>query len=206
MIVTLILAAEVAFWVILGLGLAARYLLRWRRTSTVLLIGLPVTDLVLFLLTFLDLRGGASASWTHAVAASYLGFSIGYGPSVVRWADARFLHRFAGGPKPLPAPKYGPERTRYEWLICRRTVISAAITLSLITVLKLFTDATGTEAFTEWYWRLGLAAGINVIVAACYSIWPKEAPAGVTVVDGRPVDAHPADGRPADDEEKLPAR
>ncbi|MER7751306.1 hypothetical protein [Kitasatospora sp. NPDC097643] len=177
MIVTLIVAAEAAFWVLLGLGLATRYLLRWRRTSTVVLVGLPVTDLVLFLLTLFDLRGGATASWTHALAASYLGFSVGYGPSVVRWADVRFLHRFAGGPKPPPTPKYGAARSRHEWQVCRRTLVSAAITITLITVLKVGTDAPGTEVFDQWYWKLGIAAVINTIVAVSYTLWPKQPPA-----------------------------
>ncbi|GAA1382969.1 hypothetical protein GCM10009639_02650 [Kitasatospora putterlickiae] len=185
MIVTLIVAAEAAFWVVLALGLATRYLLRWRRTSTVLLAGLPVTDLVLFLLTFLDLRGGATASWTHALAASYLGFSVGFGPSVVRWADARFLHHFAGGPKPLPAPKYGAERSRHEWVVCRRTLVSAAITVTLISALKLFTDASGTEVFDQWYWKLGIAAAVNTAIAVSYTLWPKRPPAGAVVEDGR---------------------
>lgn len=186
MIVTLILAAEVAFWLVLALGLATRYLLRWRAVSTVLLVGLPVVDAVLFVLTLLDLRGGATASWTHALAASYLGFSVGYGPAVVRWADARFQHRFAGGPAPLPAPKYGPERTRHEWRICRRTVLSAGITVALLTLLVLLAgDAPGKEVFTQWYWRMGIAAAVNVVVAACYSVWPKEPPAGAIVEEGR---------------------
>ncbi|MFE2108024.1 hypothetical protein ACFXAF_19470 [Kitasatospora sp. NPDC059463] len=185
MIVTLIVAAEIAFWLVLSLGLATRYLLRLRRASTVLLVGLPVIDLVLFLLTFLDLRGGATASWTHPLAASYLGFSIGYGPSVVRWADARFLHRFAGGPKPLPAPKYGSARSRYEWTVCRRTLVSVAITITLITVLRLFTDAPGTSVFDQWYWKLGIAAVVNTAIAVSYTLWPKEPPAGAIVEDGR---------------------
>ncbi|MER5350769.1 hypothetical protein ABT093_10590 [Kitasatospora sp. NPDC002551] len=185
MIVTLILSAEVAFWVVLALGLATRYLLRWRAVSTVLLVGLPVIDLVLFLLTLFDLRGGATASWTHALAASYLGFSIGYGPSVVRWADARFLHRFAGGPKPLPAPKYGAGRSRYEWQICLRTLVSAAITITLITALKLLTDAPGSEVFDQWYWKLGIAAVVNTAIAVSYTLWPKQPPAGAIVEDGR---------------------
>ncbi|MFF8772829.1 hypothetical protein [Kitasatospora sp. NPDC015120] len=185
MIVTLIVAAEIAFWLLLALGLATRYLLRLRRVSTVLLVGLPVTDLVLFLLTFLDLRGGATASWTHALAASYLGFSVGYGPSVVRWADARFLHRFAGGPKPLPAPKYGRGRSRYEWAVCRRTLVSVAITLTLITVLRLFTDAPGSAVFDQWYWKLGIAAVVNTAIAVSYTLWPKQPPADAIVEDGR---------------------
>ncbi|MET8702825.1 hypothetical protein ACFVUH_11805 [Kitasatospora sp. NPDC058032] len=176
MIVTLILAAEAAFWVVLALGLVTRYLLRWRPVSTVLLVGLPVIDLGLFLLTFLDLRGGATASWTHALAASYLGFSVGYGPSVVRWADARFLHRFAGGPKPPPAPRYGAERSRHEWRICGRTLVSVAITVTLISALKLFTDAPGTAVFDQWYWKLGIAAVVNTAIAASYTLWPKQPP------------------------------
>ncbi|MFF2747624.1 hypothetical protein ACFVVA_18985 [Kitasatospora sp. NPDC058048] len=188
MIVTLIIAAEISFWILLGLGLTARYLLRWRRTSTALLVGLPVVDLTLYALTVLDLRGGATASWTHALAASYAGFSIGYGPSLVRWADRHFLHRFAGGPKPLPSPKYGPERTRYEWQIAGRTVVSAAVTLSLITLLvPLSAGSAHFGTFLQWYLKLGIAAVVNVIVAGCYSLWPKQPPAGVVVEDGRVV-------------------
>ncbi|MEU1505895.1 hypothetical protein [Kitasatospora sp. NPDC005748] len=188
MIVTLVIGAEVAFWVLLALGLATRYLLRLRGVSTALLVGLPVVDLTLFVLTVLDLRGGATASWTHALAASYAGFSIGFGPSLVRWADRHFPYRFAGGPKPKGAPKYGPARTRHEWEVCRRTVVSAAITLALITALVPLSDgAAGFGTFTGWYLRLGMAAGINVIVAGCYSLWPKEAPAGAIVEDGHVV-------------------
>ncbi|MEU3573545.1 hypothetical protein AB0E96_34755 [Kitasatospora sp. NPDC036755] len=195
MIVTLIVAAEISFWILLGLGLASRYLLRWRRTSTVLLIGLPVVDLTLYALTVLDLRGGATASWTHALAASYAGFSIGYGPSLVRWADRHFQHRFAGGPKPLPSPKYGPERTRYEWQVAGRTVVSAAITLSLISLLVPLSDGSAHfGTFAQWYWKLGIAAVVNVVVAGCYSLWPKEAPAGVTVENGRVVTEKAATG------------
>ncbi|MFF2142742.1 hypothetical protein [Kitasatospora sp. NPDC058190] len=189
MIVTLIVAAEISWWIVLGLALSVRYLLRRRRTSTALLIGLPVVDLALYALTVLNLRGGAEAGWTHALAASYAGFSVGYGPSLVAWADRHFLHRFAGGPKPLPSPKYGPERTRYEWQVAGRTVVSAAITLTLITLLvPLSAGAAHFGTFAQWYWKLGIAAVVNVIVAGCFSIWPKEPPAGVTVVDGRVVE------------------
>ncbi|MFJ9841224.1 hypothetical protein ACIRYZ_12235 [Kitasatospora sp. NPDC101155] len=188
MIVTLIVAAEISWWIVLGLALSARYLLRLRRTSTALLIGLPVVDLALYALTVLNLRGGAEASWMHALAASYAGFSVGYGPSLVRWADRHFLHRFAGGPKPLPSPKYGPERTRYEWQLAGRTVVSAVITLGLITLLvPLSAGSAHFGTFGQWYWKLGIAAVVNVIVAGCFSIWPKEPPAGVRVENGRVV-------------------
>ncbi|MEU8921349.1 hypothetical protein AB0D10_10520 [Kitasatospora sp. NPDC048545] len=198
MIVTLIVAAEISWWIVLGLALSARYLLRWRRTGTVLLFGLPAVDLALYALAVLDLRGGAEASWTHALAASYTGFSVGYGPSLVRWADAHFLHRFAGGPKPLPSPKYGPERTAHEWRIAGRTVVSAAITLTLITLLvPLSAGSAHYGTFLQWYLKLGIAAVVNLIVAGCYSLWPKEPPAGVPVENGRVVEHG---GEQADDQ------
>ncbi|MGA5819626.1 hypothetical protein ACPC54_17430 [Kitasatospora sp. NPDC094028] len=189
MIVTLVVAAEISWWIVLGLALSARYLLRWRRTSTALLIGLPAVDLALYVLTVLDLRGGTQASWTHALAASYAGFSIGYGPSLVAWADRHFLHRFAGGPKPPPAPKYGPERTAHEWRIAGRTAVSAVITLSLISLLvPLSAGNAHLGTFAPWYWKLGIAAVVNVVVAGCYALWPKEPPAGVHAEDGRVVE------------------
>ncbi|MFF3007055.1 hypothetical protein ACFVTF_30150 [Kitasatospora sp. NPDC057940] len=196
MIVTLIVAAEISFWILLGLGLTARYLLRWRRTSTALLVGLPVVDLTLYVLTVLDLRGGAAASWTHALAASYAGFSIGYGPSLVRWADRHFMYRFAGGPKPPPSPKYGLARSRYEWQICRRTVVSAAITLSLITLLvPLSGGSAHFDTFLQWYLKLGIAAVVNVVVAVSYTLWPKQPPAGEQDADD-PIAEQPVAGVP----------
>lgn len=178
MIVTLIVAAEVSWWIVLGLALSTRYLLRRRRASTVLLIGLPVVDVALYVLTVLNLRGGAQASWMHALAASYVGFSLGYGPSLVAWADRHFLHRFAGGPKPQSPPKYGRERTAHEWRIAGRTAVSASVTLGLITLLvPLSAGSAHFGTFAQWYWRLGLAAVINAAIAVSYTLWPKQSPA-----------------------------
>ncbi|WP_424326067.1 hypothetical protein [Gordonia sp. (in: high G+C Gram-positive bacteria)] len=54
-----IAGCEVGFWVLVGGGLALRYLARL-----------------------------------------YLGVTVVFGPRLIRWADARFAHRFAGGPAP----------------------------------------------------------------------------------------------------------
>ncbi len=66
MVVALIIACEVGFWVLLALGLAARYLLEWRRTSVFLLLCEPVLELVLFAATAIDLKNGAEPGWEHA--------------------------------------------------------------------------------------------------------------------------------------------
>jgi len=112
MLVLVIVAAEIAFWVLLVGGLAARYLLRRRRLSTALLIGAPLVDLVLLVATVIDLGRGTTATSAHGLAAAYIGFSVAFGPSLIRWADERFAHRFAGGPPPWRPPRGGRERTR----------------------------------------------------------------------------------------------
>src|SRR5918999_5442410 len=115
MLVALIVATEIAFWVVLAAGLVARYLLGRRRLGAILLAGVPLVDLVLLTATVIDLRGGATAEVGHGLAAAYIGFSVAFGHSVIRWADARFAHRFAGGPPPQRPPRHGRARARYEW-------------------------------------------------------------------------------------------
>ena len=70
----LIGACEVGFWVLLGAGLAARYLLRARRLSTVLLLLVPVLDVVLVTASLVDVAGGSPPAsrtgWRRSTWAS----------------------------------------------------------------------------------------------------------------------------------------
>jgi hypothetical protein len=109
MIYAVIVACEVGFWVVLLAGLIARYV--WRRSSlgAALLVCVPLVDLVLLVASALDLRyGRGEADVAHGLAAVYLGVSVAWGHSMVRWADARFAHRFAGGPSPPRPPRAAP--------------------------------------------------------------------------------------------------
>ena len=123
MLVALIVACEIGFWVVLGSGLVARYLLGRRRLGAILLALAPVVDLVLLTATVIDLSRGATADFAHGLAAAYIGFSVAFGHSMIRWADARFAHRFAGGPRPPrphgtagPAPATsGASSARRSW-------------------------------------------------------------------------------------------
>lgn len=62
----------------------------------------------------IDLRGGATAGFAHGLAAAYIGFSLAFGHSLIRWADVRFAHRFADGPPPPEPARYGRERAVRE--------------------------------------------------------------------------------------------
>ncbi|MCZ2524256.1 hypothetical protein ACFW9F_20785 [Streptomyces sp. NPDC059506] len=177
MIVTVIVACEVAFWAVLAAGLGARYLLGLRRTGAVLLACVPVVDLVLLAATAADLRAGAAADWQHGLAAVYLGFSVSYGHYLVRWADGHAAHRLGGGPKPAGPPKYGAARARHEWAMCGRTLAGAAVAAALLQVTVWWVGDPGrTAVLGEWQARMLWVCGIAVVVALSYTVWPKAEP------------------------------
>ena len=148
----LIIGCEISFWFVLFLGLAARYLLRRKRLSFVLLLGLPALDLALLGFTALDLRSGAQASFAHGLAAAYLGFTIAFGNVAVSWADQRFAHWFADAPAPTKAPTRGWPALRYELLLWVRCLAAVGITLILLLALIAFVnDKLASEALYEWF-------------------------------------------------------
>lgn len=160
-VAAVIVACEIGLWVLLGAGLMLRYVFRWRFLSALVLWSIPLLDVVLVVATALDLRGGAQVGMIHGLAAVYLGFSVAFGPAIVRWADARFAHRFAGGPAPVRPPKGGPGRYAYlmrEWY---RVVNAAAITsVTLLVLVVLFAPPEGREALLWWIGRVWVVVGL----------------------------------------------
>jgi hypothetical protein len=61
-----------------------------------------------------------------------------FGPAIVRWADVRFAHRFAGGPAPLRAPKHGTQRVAHSMREWYRVLGTVAIASVLLVVMILF--------------------------------------------------------------------
>lgn len=171
--VLLIAICEIGFWVLLAAGLLARYVLHLPRVGMALLVATPLLDVVLLIATMFDLGSGAQATGVHGLAATYLGFSVAFGHSTIRWVDERVRHWFADGPRPAKIPKYGPVRIRHElleWAKCLLAVaIASAVMLMLIFIV-------GTPAQTEALWkpsgwipRLGVVVGIWFVVGPVLS-------------------------------------
>ncbi|REF01111.1 hypothetical protein [Thermomonospora umbrina] len=173
MILAIIAACEIGFWIFLVAGLAARYLLRWRRTGAALLVCVPLVDVVLLAATVIDLRGGATADVTHGLAAAYIGFSVAFGHSLIRWTDARFAHRFADGPPPSKPPRYGMARARHEWREFGKALVAWAVScLLLLGGIALVGDADRTEALSGWIARLSFVLAIWSLWPITYTLWP----------------------------------
>lgn len=97
--------------------------------------------------TVIDLLGGATAGVAHGLAAVYIGVSVAFGHRIIRWADVRFAHRFAGGPAPERPPRTGPAHARREREAWYRHLLAWTVGAALIGLaLLLVGDLDRTEA------------------------------------------------------------
>ncbi|MEU5702058.1 hypothetical protein [Streptomyces aurantiacus] len=181
MIVTLIVVCEVGFWVLLAAGLAFRYLLKMPRTGLALLLCEPLLEVVLLVVTALDLKNGAEPNWTHGLAALYIGYTVGHGHRTVKWLDGHAAHRLAGADRPAGPPKYGLPRARHEGKVWLGTVVAAGVATALLQLAIWYVgDAGRTGPLESWRFTAWRVAGIHGVVALTYLLWPKRVPAGVS--------------------------
>ncbi|MGW0336543.1 hypothetical protein ACWD0J_32645 [Streptomyces sp. NPDC003011] len=178
MIVTLIIVCEIGFWVLLAAGLAFRYLLRMPRTGMALLLCEPLLEIVLLVVTALDLKNGADPSWKHGLAALYIGYTAGHGHRTVKWLDGHAAHRLAGAPKPAGAPRHGMARARHEGTVWLGSVLAAAVATALLQIAIWYVgDPSRTGSLESWRYAAWRAVGIHGLIALSCTIWPKKAPA-----------------------------
>lgn len=135
-ILAVIVGCEIGFWVLVLGGLAVRYPLRRPGLSKAILLLVPLLDLTLLVAVALDLNRGTPVDSIHGLASIYLGGTVAFGHSMINWADARFAHRFAGGPKPVKPPTHGPAALRHEWRLFARWLLAAAIAAAAIFLLS----------------------------------------------------------------------
>ncbi|MFF8277533.1 hypothetical protein ACF05T_15690 [Streptomyces lateritius] len=181
MIVTLIVICEVGFWVLLAAGLATRYLLRMPRAGLALLLCEPLLEVLLLVVTAVDLKNGADPSWRHGLAAVYIGYTVGHGHRTVKWLDGHAAHRLGDAPPPVKPPRYGMARARHEGKVWAGSVLAAAVASALLLLAAWYVGPDGnTESLKSWIFVAWRAAGIHGLIALSYTIWPKKAP----VADG----------------------
>ncbi|AEE47784.1 hypothetical protein [Cellulomonas fimi] len=193
-VAALVVACEVAFWVFLVAAVAARYGLRWRRTSTVLLLCEPLLEVVLLVATVGDLLRGSEATWTHGLAALYLGFTVGFGKLTVHTVDAWVAWWFAGGPRPARPPKHGPGARSHEWRLWGRVVVAWVVSAAVLGVLLLLAqDAAAREVLLGW---LGRATVVLVGWFVFGPVWTELSSRGRPADDRDPAgDRRPVDAR-----------
>lgn len=171
-IVWLIIFCEIAFWVVILLGLVTRYIFKRKNLGLFFLALTPVLDLILLVSTILDLYHGATAELPHAIAAVYIAVSIVFGKSMIQWADERFQYYIMKeGPKP-----YKPKGIAYakqygkSWVKHLISYILGTGILHLI--IFIIHNPKRTEAMDDVINLWTIVIIIDLIIAISYFIWP----------------------------------
>ncbi|CAM5272490.1 hypothetical protein GCM10010329_79160 [Streptomyces spiroverticillatus] len=168
------------FWVLLGAGLAARYALGQRALGAALLLCVPLIDVVLLVTTVLSVRAGAEPTIWHGLSAAYLGLTIVYGHRTVRWADAKFAHRYQGAALPERPRLYGRAAVVDAWRSWLTFLLAYAISAGLLFGLVLLVGGLDRGApLLIWLNPLSKVLIYSLLWPVAASVWPPKAPTGV---------------------------
>lgn len=157
MLVAVIAACEIGFWVLLAAGMLTRYLFRLPRLGMALLMAVPLVDVVMLVASVIDIRQGGEPSFKHSLAAIFIGVSVGFGHQTLKWADGWAAYRFAGGPRPVK-PRKGTRakalKERHGWY---RHVLAYGVGVGVMVALGLL-SGQGYDALLgpAWTWTMVL--------------------------------------------------
>ncbi|GEN89657.1 hypothetical protein [Oceanobacillus sojae] len=170
----MIVACEIGFWIVIILGLFTRYVLKKNKLGLFFLALTPIIDLILLIITAADLYRGATATAAHAIAAVYIGVSIVFGKSMIRWADERFRYYvIKEGPKPIKL--YGIEYSKHYLKGWGKHVLSYLIGAgTLAGVIFFINDSSRTEALLRVLQIWTFVLGIDFIISISYFVWPRK--------------------------------
>jgi hypothetical protein len=170
-LIAVIAACEIGFWVLLAAGMVTRYLLRLRRVGMVPLAGLPLVDAVLLVASVIDIHRGAEPSFKHSLAAIFVGVSVAFGHQTIKWADKWAAHWLTGAPRPAKPPK-SARRERAGWY---RHLLAYVIGVGLMLVLGLL-SGRGYDALLGPAGTWTLVLGIDAIISFSVKSDQEKAP------------------------------
>ncbi|PTK89231.1 hypothetical protein [Staphylococcus gallinarum] len=167
-IVWLIIFCEIAFWVVIILGLVTRYILKQQKLGLFFFALTPIVDLILLITTVVDLMNGAIAEMPHAIAAVYISMSLVFGKSMVNWADDRFRYYIMKqGSKPYKLDGLAHAKNYAKgWLKHLLSYIIGTGILHL--VVYLINDKSRTEAMDSVIHIWTIVIVIDLIICISY--------------------------------------
>ncbi|NQX48438.1 hypothetical protein HQN87_24215 [Paenibacillus tritici] len=170
-----IVTCEVLFWVVILAGFTARYIFKRPTLGLIFLALTPVLDIILLVISGVDLAHGASATTAHALAAVYISISIVFGKSMIAWADERFRYYITKqGTKPVK--RYGMDHAKHYLQGFVKHLLSFALAAGILYGLIVWIDdASRTEALSGILSVWSVVVGIDLIITVTYFIWPRQA-------------------------------
>lgn len=170
-----IVACEIGFWVFILAGLVTRYILNKKQLGLFLLAMTPVVDLVLLIITALDLYHGATPTVAHSIAPVYIAISLIYGKSMIQWADERFRYYIKKeGEK--PERKVGMGYAKHSMKGSLKHIIAYFIgALMLLGMILVIGDGTKSTALYATLKIWGMIVLIDNVISISYFVWPRKA-------------------------------
>ncbi|MGV3464599.1 MAG: hypothetical protein ACO1OT_04820 [Heyndrickxia sp.] len=170
----IIVFCEIAFWLVIVLGLIAHYIFKQKQLGIVLFALTPLIDLILLTTAGIDIYRGEVATIAHAIAAVYIGISIAFGKSMIGWADQRFQY-YVTKQGEKPRKRYGIEYSKHYFKGWIRHFIAYLIGSGLLVGLIFWIDDTSrTEALGGVAKIWSLVLGIDLLISITYFIWPPK--------------------------------
>ncbi|MBK3494254.1 hypothetical protein JFL43_05160 [Viridibacillus sp. YIM B01967] len=167
-----IIGAEIAFWILIVVGLVLRYILKLKRLSIFVLAASPVIDLVLILLTVLDLKNGEIATFVHGLSAIYIGVSIAYGKQMIEWADQQFKWLVLKVDE-RPKKAYGKEKSKRETIGFVRHLFAYAIGSAVLWGILLFLGKDEQTISLFYVWSIwSIVVVVDGIISISYIVFP----------------------------------
>jgi len=175
MLVWLIITCEIGFWVMLALGLFARFVLKLTTLSKFILLSVPLLDIALLVATTIDLHSGSTAEFAHGLAAVYVGFTLVYGHAIIQRADAYVSYKFYSGKNPKQT-LYGWPYAKHEWRQWLKGLLACVVAVALQSIAIFYIDdSQRTAALASWYSTLFWIMAIWFVSwPLWYTIFPKK--------------------------------
>jgi hypothetical protein len=169
-----IVGSEIAFWIVILMGLIARYILKKEKLGLILLALTPVIDCILLVATSIDLHRGATATAAHALAAVYIAVSLVFGKGMIKWADERFRYFVTKQGSP-PVKRYGVEFAKHYFIGWIKHLLAFLIGKGLLFGLIAFVDnPSRTKALSDVLKIWSVVVAIDFVITSTYFIWPKK--------------------------------
>lgn len=169
-----IIFCEIAFWVVILLGLVTRYIFKQKQIGMILLALSPLIDLILLITVGIDLYRGEVATTAHAIAAVYIGVSIGFGKSMIAWADQRFQY-YVTKQGEKPRKRYGIDYSKHYFKGWVRHLIAYLIGVGLLAGLIFWIDDPSRTAALSGIAKIwSLVVGIDLLISITNFIWPPK--------------------------------
>ncbi|MDQ6466772.1 hypothetical protein RCC94_04695 [Exiguobacterium acetylicum] len=164
-----IVCCEILFWVFIVAGLIVRYGFRQEKLGFRLMAMSPVIDIVLLVLTVLDLSRGSTATLAHGLAAIYIGVSLAFGKQMIAWADGVYRRVILKE----QVAKERISRARRERNGFYRHILAFLIGGALLGAMILWLGNTEqTESLLRTLQLWGLVLVIDGVISMSYTVFP----------------------------------